>query len=886
MTVKRLNRKIFTDQSVKQKGGTLMKAQTELKWLNRAPAAFGGVTWGVPWAKGVLQKGETVAIASKNAPCLQTWPLAYWPDGSLKWTGHAAVFPKESGSRFTLKKGGAGVPKTVMNVSEQKDEITVNTGAIVCRLGKSGTELIRSISISGEMMAKEGRLIALKEKRSGSDSQCMYHIERFESMIKRTAIEQNGPVKTVVKIEGVHLGGGIDVWLPFTVRLSFYAGDPSIRIVHTIFIDCEAETEWIKGLGFEMSAVLSGAPRNRHIRYAADGGIYGEASQLLVTRRFNETNGLYERQIAGQPVPEKSAVVRDAERNAVWNDFKLIQDSPVHWRLKKRTGKGCAWVDAIHGERAKGLMYAGGENGGIALGLRNFFEKYPSSLEAKGLAGGETKLAVWFWPPEAEAMDFRHYSKDTHVESAYEGFAEMRSTAVGIANTSEVSLACFANPPIDEELNRAADEWQNPPLLICEPDYYYHTRVLGVWSLKDKRRPLSAVLEDQLDEALKFYMNEVDQRSWYGYWHYGDVMHTYDAIRHVWRYDLGGYAWQNTELVPNLWLWQSFFRSGREDIFRMAEAMTRHTSEVDCYHFGEYKGLGSRHNVLHWGCGCKEARISMAGLHKPYYFLTADERTGDVLSEVKDADRALETLDPMRAYYPEKEFPAHARVGPDWAAFCSNWLTEWERTGDEAYLDKIKRGIGRLKALPLRLLSGPTFGYDPEASDLLHMGDGNHGGYHMVIAFGAPQTWMELAELLEDVEWKEMLGEFGEFYLLTDEEKRKRSGGKLHDDLFHWPMFSAAMAAYAARLRQDRKLAEQVWRLLLDEKQSHTPLPITPKQIHAWKTITEIPWVTTNCVSQWCLNLIAVLELLKDMPPDLDMQEKIIKAMKEHPART
>ncbi|MCY8144640.1 hypothetical protein MOD03_21530, partial [Bacillus haynesii] len=90
---------------------------------------------------------------------------------------------------------------------------------------------------------------------------------------------------------------------------------------------------------------------------------------------------------------------------------------------------------------------------------------------------------------------------------------------------------------------------------------------------------------------------------------------------------------------------------------RMAEAMTRHTSEVDCYHFGEYKGLGSRHNVLHWGCGCKEARISMAGLHKPYYFLTADERTGDVLTEVKDADRALETLDPMRAYYPEKEFP-------------------------------------------------------------------------------------------------------------------------------------------------------------------------------------------------------------------------------------
>ncbi|HHV7525996.1 TPA: hypothetical protein ACUNF5_007628, partial [Burkholderia orbicola] len=75
---------------------------------------------------GVLQKGETAVIASENAPYLQTWPLAYWPDGSIKWTGHAAVFPEESGRRFTLQKGKPGAPKTIVRVSEQKDEITVN----------------------------------------------------------------------------------------------------------------------------------------------------------------------------------------------------------------------------------------------------------------------------------------------------------------------------------------------------------------------------------------------------------------------------------------------------------------------------------------------------------------------------------------------------------------------------------------------------------------------------------------------------------------------------------------------------------------------------------------------------------------------------------------
>src|SRR5690606_8729904 len=128
---------------------------------------------------------------------------------------------------------------------------------------------------------------------------------------------------------------------------------------------------------------------------------------------------------------------------------------------------------------------------------------------------------------------------------------------------------------------------------------YYQTKALGVWSLPDTSSPAKAYLEEQLNEAFLFYKKEIEQRRWYGFWNYGDVMHTYDPIRHQWRYDLGGFAWQNTELVPNIWLWYSFLRSGREDIFKMAEAMTRHTSEVDCYHLGEYKGLGSRHNVVH-----------------------------------------------------------------------------------------------------------------------------------------------------------------------------------------------------------------------------------------------------------------------------------------------
>ena len=73
----------------------------------------------------------------------------------------------------------------------------------------------------------------------------------------------------------------------------------------------------------------------------------------------------------------------------------------------------------------------------------------------------------------------------------------------------------------------------------------------------------------------------------------------------------------------DLWLWLSFFRTGRADIFRIAYSLTRHLSETDTHHIGPFAGLGSRHNVSHWGDGAKEARVAGAWLRRPFYYLTS-----------------------------------------------------------------------------------------------------------------------------------------------------------------------------------------------------------------------------------------------------------------------
>ena len=241
------------------------------------------------------------------------------------------------------------------------------------------------------------------------------------------------------------------------------------------------------------------------------------------------------------------------------------------------------------------------------------------------------------------------------------------------------------------------------------------------------------------------------------------------------------------------------------------------------------------------------------------------------MNEVKDSDYTTEHLDPMRAYYPKDEFPTHTRSGPDWAAFCSNWFTRWERFEDSVYKNKIVTGINSLKRMPFRLLTGPVFGYDPRTSVLHHMGDENWG-HHLIIAMGAPQVWMELAESLNDPEWEEMLVEFGQFYNLSTEEKIEWTDGAIQNRDWTIPMLSTAMMAYAAAKTEDSGLAEQAWLYLLQQNnhwQIRIPMETesVPEKEYI-RPIQEIPWLSTNTASQWSLNIIVCLELIGQYLPE------------------
>jgi hypothetical protein len=852
------------DSSTQLSPTTNPGSSVTLRWLgDSAPLTSSGVSWGVPWPRGATPKDQQFHIETadgRNVPT-QNWPLAYWPEGSLKWSGLAIAAGSDLAGPFKLVPGASPAPASPVVVKESPTSIEISTGRLLCVIPRTGSDLIASLSIDGREIGRSGRLIAMREDRS-KETEGWLRQEKYASQIKKVTVEQAGPVRAVIKLEGLHAGSDpARQWLPFSVRLYFTAGLNSIRIVHSFVFDGDSQTDFIRGLGMTFTVPFREELQNRHVRFAADGdGIWGEP--VLMSPGYREAlvkgaRAMNADQLLGKRIPNLDAL---GEKNkaafesiAAWDGFKLTQFAPDSFALRKRTGSPSSWLQVFNGNRARGCVFLGDVSGGLAVGVKSFWEKYPSALEINGATTPAGELNVWFWSPDAPAMDMRHYDTIGHDgRISYEDHTDGFSTPTGVANTNELMLWALTETPDNAGLAALAKSANEPPLLVCEPDYYHATNTLGVWSLPDRSSPDTAAVEQQLDREFQFFHGEVGRRRWYGFWDFGDVMRTYDNLRHAWLYDIGGHAWNNTELMPNAWLWFAFLRTGRADVFRFAEAMTRNTSEVDVYHMGRFVGLGSRHNVSHWGCGAKEARISESFLKRFYYYLTTDERTGDLMRETLDVDLTVDRIQPLRKEVTRGTTPL-IRVGPDWLAFASNWMTEWERTGNTRYRDYILTGMKCIGAMPEAFVTVQAFRYDSQTKQLFDIGKPNNPAGEFLDLFGGDQIANDLITLIPCPEFEKTWN-----LLCTNWATDPKWNGYT----------KMRICAYAAIVNHDPRLKDEAWKLMLASltKDGHERFPATPASVDGPvvpEPVREIPGIDTPGSSQWALNVITTMELAR-----------------------
>jgi hypothetical protein len=859
-----------------------------VRWLgDTAPSVAQGVTWGTPWPRG-KQRGKDFSLrdAANNLTPLQSWPLAYWPDGSLKWTGHSLAPTANLGNGpFEIVARRAGKSTAALMVRETDASIEIDTGNFVCHLPRSGASVIGSILRDGREHLRDGKLVLLREDRAGTADGAVTTTS-FESAIDKVTVENRGATRVCVKVEGKHAGAGRS-WLPFTLRLYFYAGSDALRVIHTIVFDGDENKDFIRGIGLRFSTSLSDPLHDRHVRFVGESdGVFGEAVRGLTGLRRDAGKPARDAQVAGRAAGVLAPNVDNLKQYIpAFGDWTLVQPNSDSFTIRKRTADGHAWLDSSAGTRASGLGYVGGPSGGIAFGIRNFWQSHPAQLDIRGAANDVATVTLWVWAPNAPPMDLRFYhdglGQDTYekqykggLEITYEDYEPGFGTPMGVARTSEMQLWVLPSTPERARLADLAEALRQPAVLVSTPQTSVESGVFGhALSLPSQTSADHAPLEKQLDWMFDFYRGQQDQRRWYGFWNYGDVMHTYDFDRHEWRYDVGGFAWDNSELATDVWLWMYFLRTGRADAFRFAEAMTRHTGEVDVHHIGKFAPLGSRHNVQHWGCSAKQLRISTALNRRFYYFLTADERVGDLMREQIEAARTLRTVQPGRKLAnpeervtdPSGEF-AHLGFGTDWGSLASAWLTEWERTRDPKLRERLVSSMKTIGAQPRGFFTGgarlnlTTGAFDIAKDDKISVS-------HLSAAFGLPEVCAELIELFGIPEFERAWLQYCELYNAPAAEQKAALGEELRGT--NLQQGHSRLTAFAAYRKKDAKLAARAWTEFSDGRAGYgRGQQFTAKRIEApavMNPVDEGPGISTNSSAQWGLAGIVTLAYTKGL---------------------
>ncbi|GJC96756.1 secreted protein [Colletotrichum higginsianum] len=899
-----------------------------VKWLGRTPSYSAGTTFGLPWSRGKHFSNSTEFTVSGGG-ALQTWVTAYWSDGSIKWTGHAipesesildeytvsASSSSNSTTRFSRarrqQQSGSG---SGITVSDSADAVSVDTGKLAVTFPKSGSAVVGEIkTASGKTIGQNGRLVL--HSQSGVEDQAELRGQQadikhfnFESNVEEVTVSKDNVARALVTVRGKHAvqdgsssSGSHADWLPFVLRFYLYHNSEAIRIVHTVIYDGNAEEDFISGLGIRFEVPLEGEEQyNRHVRISGiDGGLLSEAVQGITGLRRDPGASVRNAQFEGaelaDPATWDQRVTTRLHWIPTWSDFSLTQLSPDGFTLKKRTKAGQSWVNIPGGTRAGGLAYLGGATkGGLAVGLRNFWKRYPTGIDITNAAAEDKgEITIWIYSPAAPALDIRPYhdglGQDTYAEQldaleiTYEDYEPGFNTPYGVARTNEIFVYGFESTPNRTLLSDLTEHTNNPPVLYGEPEYLAGTKALGnYWSppAPSPRSGVEADIEKHLDFLFRFYEEQVEQRKWYGFWDHGDFIHAYDPDRHQWRYDVGGYAWDNSELSPDLFFWNYFLRTGREDVYRFAEALVRHTGEVDVYHLGDLKGLGTRHGVQHWGDSAKQARISTPQYRKVFYFLTGgDERTGEIVQEILDADKTYGILDPNRkvrtdGWVPTPNSSVAVGLGTDWSSLAASWLLEWERRGprwEEARtkLTNTAASIARLKngfvtGSGLYNLADGTLGPPPSDPD----NNGLVAVSHLSAVFGLLEV---VAEFIEhagaDVPegFEQAWYDYSYYYGAGTAEQTARYGrgfGNLNLKQGH-----SRLTAYAAHRNGNATLAARAWNEFFNTDGLKQTSPWSTVRFNGSEVlapIDEAAWISTNDAALYGLAAIINLALVGD----------------------
>ena len=672
------------------------------------------LTFGVPFPKGALISPDQVRVLTadgREVPAqvteVSTWEPA---DPSIKWVW--VFFFAGRADRYVLEYG-PGVQRSrdhaaleVVNNQREGGLLEVTTGPMRFVVQQGETGFLKSVALDLESNGFDpDDIIAEGAAGRGSFVDLLDDagLDASKAAIRQTFIERgSGPLHAVLRIEGEYrYTRGDNNPAPFTMRIHAYAGKPYLRVLHTF--------------------VYTGVP-DKHRPVEGDYAHLATQTEKIVQPDAGDSGWSQPNdRIAGAGLRLDLKLDRNRTATAGWRDGQWWSPGPE--RMRKREVAGDASISLLQtgprpdrippvpesssaerqsgfaaelkvgrvvdrAERADGWLDVSDSRRGVAIGMRHFIEEYPKELAVDG-AG---QVQAFTWSPRAGAMSFARSSAAPGSEGAIENWAQ------GIAKTSELIFLFHGAKAADAEIARTVRYVIAPPIAHVDPSWYGQAGVYGEFAARSDALP---ELQRALDYKFDWVLFNQQWTPWFGMFDHGDVKVNFNGTR----WD----NWGHNEPAQDFELWLQFMRTGEAEYFDAAQALSRHTMDVDNTHWPagprylgdtnypldywksrdqppatKWLGIGRRHSAQHWQHALS-AHVWVQGWLADYY-LAADHRALDVARQTADMH--------LRRLWGDHELTGRR-------LYLSVWnLTEvWDATKDPRYGSEAKSRVERMLRL-------------------------------------------------------------------------------------------------------------------------------------------------------------------------------------------
>ncbi len=190
------------------------------------------VTIGVPLPKGLVKSTDELYLRQngRTVPCEVLAVNKWWDNGTLRWVH--LIFQSDcpaNGKALVILTGASAAPspKDLVTVTDNPDRFVVDTGAITFEVRKKGFNIIDVVKIQDEVIINShnrGLYVLVEE-----DEYCA----AFDQDVTVT-LEEKGPLHVVLRATGSFKNSKGQRKFDFDCRLCAYAGSPEVRVVVTI----------------------------------------------------------------------------------------------------------------------------------------------------------------------------------------------------------------------------------------------------------------------------------------------------------------------------------------------------------------------------------------------------------------------------------------------------------------------------------------------------------------------------------------------------------------------------------------------------------------------------------------------------------------------------